>query len=75
MNVEIIWWSNFLVLCYLSCLCIVLCKLNRYKFLKYNLLFKENKSIKISSFKLALNNDNNKEKKFNLTVMFNLLQK
>ena len=42
---------------------------------KYNLLFKENKSIKISSSKLILNNDNNKEKKFNLTVMFNLLQK
>ena len=38
-------------------------------------MFKENKSIKISSFKLALNNDNNKEKKLNLTVMYKLLQK
>ena len=42
---------------------------------KYNLLFKENKSIKIISSKLTLNNDNNKEKKFNLTVMYKLLQK
>ena len=42
---------------------------------KYNLLFKENKSIKISSSKLTLNNDNNKEKKFNITVMDKLLQK
>ena len=42
---------------------------------KYNLLFKENKSIKISSSKLTLNNDNNKEKEFKLTVMDKLLQK
>ena len=42
---------------------------------KYNLLFKENKSIKISSSKLTLNNDNDKEKKFNITVMDKLLQK
>ena len=42
---------------------------------KYNLLFKENKSIKISLSKLTLNNDNNKEKKFNITVMDKLLQK
>ena len=38
-------------------------------------MFKENKSIKIISSKLTLNNDNNKEKKFNLTVMDILLQK
>ena len=64
-----------MVLFYLSCLCKVLWKLNRYNFLKYNLLFKENKSIKISLSKLTLNNDNNKEKEFKLTVMDKLLQK
>ena len=38
-------------------------------------MLKENKSIKIISSKLTLNNDNNKEKKFNITVMDKLLQK
>ena len=35
-------------------------------------MLKENKSIKIISSKLTLNNDNNKEKKFNFTKPFNL---